>query len=170
MALLENKPRSASARAMEPCSLLLLNRQDFTELLEQNTDLALKLTAGISARLRTRQSSKSAAQATRKSADLNKTRVFISYSRRDKDFFKSLHDAISEAGVNTWVDWENIPLTADWWDEIVRGIKNADAFVISPDSVNSKFASVKFRPLSKTINALYQCCIAKQIMLIFQPH
>jgi len=65
--------------------------------------------------------------------------VFISYSRKDKEFVHQLNDALAAQQRNTWVDWEDIPATADWWKEIASGIEQADAFVfvISPDSVRS---------------------------------
>src|SRR5579883_2361096 len=68
------------------------------------------------------------------------TEVFISYSRKDKAFVQRLHDALKAHDRDTWVDWEGIPLTADWWQEIQRGIEGAQtfAFVLSPDSVASK--------------------------------
>lgn len=68
------------------------------------------------------------------------TEVFISYSRKDTHFVKQLHAALKESNRETWVDWEDIPLTADWWQEIKDGIEAANAFVfvISPDSVISK--------------------------------
>ncbi len=66
--------------------------------------------------------------------------VFISYSRKDKDFVHQLNDALAAQNRNTWVDWEDIPATADWWKEVTAGIEQADAFVfvISPDSVRSQ--------------------------------
>ena len=68
------------------------------------------------------------------------TDVFISYSRKDKEFVQVLHQALSESKYDAWVDWEDIPLTADWWEEIKAGIEAANTFlfVISPDSVASK--------------------------------
>lgn len=68
------------------------------------------------------------------------TDIFISYSRRDKELVKKLHAALCKLNRNIWVDWENIPLTADWWKEIEAGIEAAETFifVISPDSINSK--------------------------------
>ncbi|MBI1279036.1 MAG: TIR domain-containing protein [Anaerolineaceae bacterium] len=68
------------------------------------------------------------------------TDVFISYSRKDKEFVHQLNDALAAQNRNTWVDWEDIPATADWWKEIASGIEEADAFVfvISPDSVRSQ--------------------------------
>lgn len=66
--------------------------------------------------------------------------VFISYSRKDKEFVKTLHVALSANSCETWVDWQDIPLTADWWQEIERGIEAADTFVfvLSADAIASK--------------------------------
>ncbi|MEM7794052.1 MAG: TIR domain-containing protein [Cyanobacteria bacterium P01_C01_bin.118] len=68
------------------------------------------------------------------------TDVFISYSRKDKAFVQVLNQALVNSKYDAWVDWENIPLTADWWEEIKAGIEGADTFifVISPDSIASK--------------------------------
>ena len=65
--------------------------------------------------------------------------VFISYSRKDKDLVRALHDALKDRGRETWVDWEDIPPTAEWLKEIFSAIEAAHtfAFVISPDSVAS---------------------------------
>ncbi|KAM3093608.1 toll/interleukin-1 receptor domain-containing protein, partial [Phormidesmis sp. 146-12] len=67
------------------------------------------------------------------------TDVFLSYSRKDKAFVQTLHDALKAEQREIWVDWQDIPLTADWWQEIERGIEgtNTFVFVISPDSVAS---------------------------------
>ncbi len=66
--------------------------------------------------------------------------VFISYSRRNKDFAVKLNDSLDNNGVNAWVDWEGIPLSSDWMDEITRAIEGADAFlfIITPDSLASE--------------------------------
>lgn len=69
-----------------------------------------------------------------------KANVFVSYSRRNKDFVERLHAALEGTQRQVWVDWENIPLASDWWQEIELGIELADTFifVLSPDSVQSK--------------------------------
>jgi len=66
--------------------------------------------------------------------------VFISYSRKDKPFVQVLHQALAASYYEAWIDWEDIPLTADWWAEIEAGIEAADTFlfVISPDSIVSQ--------------------------------
>src|ERR671933_127347 len=71
--------------------------------------------------------------------------AFISYSRRDKDFVKNLYEAFVKLNRNVWVDWKNIPLTADWRKEISEGILAADnfIFVISPDSIASQECGVE---------------------------
>ncbi|WP_366828537.1 toll/interleukin-1 receptor domain-containing protein [Nostoc sp. NMS2] len=68
------------------------------------------------------------------------TDVFISYSRKDKEFVQKLHASLQQYHQDTWVDWQDIPITADWWFEIEAGIEGANTFVfiISPDSVTSK--------------------------------
>jgi len=44
--------------------------------------------------------------------------VFISYSRRDKEFVARLHEALDSHGKQAWVDWEDIPPSAEWLREI----------------------------------------------------
>ncbi|SDC67039.1 WD40 repeat [Cupriavidus sp. YR651] len=65
--------------------------------------------------------------------------VFISYSRRNTDFVRRLHEGMVAHGRETWVDWEGIPPTADWMNEIHAAIDAAEAvaFVLSPDSIKS---------------------------------
>ncbi|MDL1911870.1 TIR domain-containing protein [Chloroflexi bacterium CFX6] len=66
--------------------------------------------------------------------------VFISYSRRDKAFVRKLNDALDQADIQAWVDWEGIELAADWMETIKSSIQSQDAFifVISPDALKSK--------------------------------
>ena len=68
------------------------------------------------------------------------TKVFISYSRKDNKFTRKLYDGLEAHKMITWVDWEDIPLTADWMEEIREAIESSDAFVfvLSPDSVDSE--------------------------------
>ncbi len=66
--------------------------------------------------------------------------VFISYSRRNLEMAQKLNDDLDSRGIDAWVDWEGIPLSSDWMDEITRAIEGADAFlfIITPDSLASK--------------------------------
>jgi WD40 repeat protein len=68
------------------------------------------------------------------------TKVFISYSRKDDKFTRKLYEGLEAHKMITWVDWEDIPLTADWMEEIRDAIESSDAFVfvLSPDSVESE--------------------------------
>jgi hypothetical protein len=68
------------------------------------------------------------------------TDVFISYSRKDGEFMRLLHKKLQDAQRDVWVDWEDIPATADWWAEIKSAIEAADAFafIISSNSVRSE--------------------------------
>ncbi|MGJ3238789.1 MAG: TIR domain-containing protein [Anaerolineae bacterium] len=65
--------------------------------------------------------------------------IFISYSRRDSEFVRTLHERLSNQEYDVWVDWEDILPTVDWWQAIQGAIEEADvfAFVITPESVQS---------------------------------
>jgi hypothetical protein len=66
--------------------------------------------------------------------------VFISYSRKDSVFVDSLNKALKKADKDVWIDWEDIPYSAKWWDEISEAIQGASTFicVMSPEYFNSK--------------------------------
>ncbi len=65
--------------------------------------------------------------------------VFISYSRKDSEFVQRIHGGLVKRNRDIWIDWEDIPLTSNWWREICEGIEGAETFifVMSPDSVAS---------------------------------
>jgi hypothetical protein len=103
-----------------------------------NVELAYEVFAGAAEA--TAQFSKEILSTSVKLAPAGQSQVFISYSRKDKEFVQKLHASIVNGGVKAWVDWEGIPLSADWWAEIEAAIEGAHAFlyVISPDSIKSE--------------------------------
>ena len=60
--------------------------------------------------------------------------VFISYSRNDSDFVRALHNRLTGEGRDVWVDWEDIPPSADWLADIERAIDASDVFFIHHES------------------------------------
>ena len=52
MALIDNQPRSLSARALEPAEVLILTGDDFRRLLRAYPDMALAVMAGLNDRIR----------------------------------------------------------------------------------------------------------------------
>lgn len=66
-------------------------------------------------------------------------RVFVSYSRRNKNFAERIARDLSDAGLDVWVDWRQIHAGELWQNEIFRGIERCDMLVacLSPDSVES---------------------------------
>ena len=66
--------------------------------------------------------------------------LFISYSRKDIEVARKLTEAFKDQDLDVWIDWEGIAPTVDWWQEIEKGIEEADIFLflISPDSAKSK--------------------------------
>lgn len=65
--------------------------------------------------------------------------VFISYSRRDKEFVQKLFQALHQHNRESWVDWQDIQPSEQWWKAIETGIEGSDTFVaiLSPDYAKS---------------------------------
>lgn len=68
-----------------------------------------------------------------------KTRVFISYSRKDGAFVERLKAALQDRGYEPFVDTQDISGGEKWKKRLEQLILNADAmaFVVTPDSVGS---------------------------------
>ncbi len=54
--------------------------------------------------------------------------VFISYSKKDRDYARRLADRLIERGFDVWID-DRIDYGDDWWRTIVRAIRGAKAFI-----------------------------------------
>lgn len=65
--------------------------------------------------------------------------VFISYARVDAGFVHQLHSRLIAAQREPWVDWDDIPPSAEFMKTIYTAIESADAFVfvLSPVSIAS---------------------------------
>src|SRR3954453_8959849 len=78
--------------------------------------------------------------------------LFISYSRKDRAFVERLHADLEARGKDVWVDWTDIPPTADWLEQITDGIREANSFVfvISPDSLTSQVCARELEYAAET--------------------
>src|SRR5262245_53899992 len=66
--------------------------------------------------------------------------VFISYSRKDKEFVRRLDEELKRRDREAWVDWERIP-PGDTWEKTIYGAIEAThtfIFVLTPDSIASE--------------------------------
>ena len=65
--------------------------------------------------------------------------IFVSYSRADREFVQRVNLSLKETDKDVWIDWEDIPATAEWMAEIFSAIAAADSFVfvLSPESIKS---------------------------------
>lgn len=71
-----------------------------------------------------------------------RTRVFISYSRKDLVFADKIEVALKAHGFEVLIDREEIYAFEDWWRRVEALIGGADTvvFVLSPDAVRSEVA------------------------------
>jgi formylglycine-generating enzyme required for sulfatase activity len=108
---------------------------------------------------------KSSDAAVRESGQEPKTKVFISYSRKDIAFADRLDAALKARGFEPLIDRTDIYAFEEWWKRIEALIVRADTiiFVLSPDAVkpdtvalkevafaaslNKRFAPIVFRPV-----------------------
>jgi len=69
--------------------------------------------------------------------------VFISYSRKDLAFVGPLRTLLENAELSVWVDIEGLYAGEEFWPEVAKAVDAAAAviFVISPDSIASKFCA-----------------------------
>ncbi len=86
--------------------------------------------------------------------------VFISYSRVNKLFADRLTIELEKNNRSVWIDREDIQLTAEWWQEIQRGIETSDNFILimSPASLGSPVCHLEIehaRNLTKRIIPVY---------------
>lgn len=67
--------------------------------------------------------------------------TFICYSRRDIDFVNKLENGLRNAGIDPWIDREDIPVASRWRQEIAVAIQFCHnlLYVISPNSVKSEY-------------------------------
>ena len=66
--------------------------------------------------------------------------VFISYSRKDKEFVRRLDEELKRRNREAWVDWEGIP-PGDIWEKTIYGAIESThtfIFVLTPDSIASE--------------------------------
>jgi hypothetical protein len=82
--------------------------------------------------------------------------IFISYSRANLAFARRLAAELRRHEYHLWIDLEGIRFTADWWEDIKRGIETADSFllIMSPHSLASPVCHLEIeyaRTLSKRI-------------------
>jgi hypothetical protein len=62
--------------------------------------------------------------------------VFISYSKKNRDYAYAFAEFLQANGFNIWIDRVGIEYGVDWWDAIVEGLDTCGAFVVimTPES------------------------------------
>ena len=67
------------------------------------------------------------------------TDIFISYSRIDIAFTRLLHTALKDNGFESWIDWQDIPPSTKWLQEVFTAIEEANSliFILSSASARS---------------------------------
>jgi len=67
--------------------------------------------------------------------------IFISYSKKNKEYAYQLADYLEANGFRIWIDRTEIEYGVDWWDAIVAGLRGCGAFIVvmTPESKDSQW-------------------------------
>ena len=63
--------------------------------------------------------------------------LFISYSRKDIAYARLLHKALKEHDLDTWIDWQDIPPSTEWLNEVYTAIEGANTFIFILSSTSA---------------------------------
>lgn len=68
------------------------------------------------------------------------TKIFISHSSTDNDFARQLAQALTDVGIDVWIDLANIPAGMKWNNAIQQGLKECEAMIVilSPEAMASE--------------------------------
>lgn len=72
--------------------------------------------------------------------------VFISYNQADADFAENLCTHLEQAGIETWMDRDNLKPGQNWSEDIDRGIRTSFAVVVvmSPEARASEYVTYEW--------------------------
>ena len=72
--------------------------------------------------------------------------MMVSYSRKDREFVRTLNQSLEMHQRTTWIDWDDLPPTAPVREEIFAGIADSLAVVIvlTPDWLASDYCRGEF--------------------------
>lgn len=80
-------------------------------------------------------------------AERTATQVYITYSRKDREFAQRLIESLKSSGLSIWIDYEQILPGEEWASKIEQGIEASEIylFILSPDSLKSAVANQELK-------------------------
>jgi nucleoside 2-deoxyribosyltransferase len=56
-------------------------------------------------------------------------KLFVSYSKKDKNWVKTLAKQLEERGFSAWLDERDVPPGTNWEDEVKKAVTESDALI-----------------------------------------
>lgn len=71
--------------------------------------------------------------------------VFVSYSKRNKDYVLKLVEKLLDEGFDVWIDNRRLRSSEDWWRSIVEALRDCSAFIVvmTPESDSSEWVQLE---------------------------
>ena len=85
-----------------------------------------------------------------------KHKVFISYAREDSEIAQRLYDDLKRAGVELWLDRENLLPGQDWDVEISKAINESTFFLALISSKSTNRVGFTQRELKRALDIIYE--------------
>ena len=87
------------------------------------------------------------------------TKLFISHSTKDTEFVRQLAQALTEMGMNVWIDITDIPAGMNWSTAVQKALDECEAMlvVISPEAMDPPTLRMSGNIISMKVNPLFPC-------------
>lgn len=88
--------------------------------------------------------------------------VFVSYSKKDKEYVLKLVDKLLNEGFDVWIDNRRLRSSEDWWVSIVEALRASGAFVVvlTPNSEDSEWVQLEITLATKYKKARFPILLA----------
>ncbi len=139
LALLLDVPRTATIITAEPSRLLEIDREIFNNLLRTHPEIAVELSRLAVRRLLQQEEKRMMEIALLKKRDVPPGRVFVSYTRTDKEFVARLANDLLKQHVDVWLDMYRIEPGRSWARQVGEALDTCQSMlvVLTPASVAS---------------------------------
>jgi CRP-like cAMP-binding protein len=164
IALLLDRPRSATIITSEPTDLFIIDRAIFGQFMRTNAEIVVALSQMVIRRLLVQEEKHLTEIARLKKRDVGPAKVFVSYARADQAFTTRLANNLLKNQIDVWLDLYRIDPGKSWARQIGEALDSCQILllVLSPTSVASENVEDEWNYFldqkKQTVSILYQPC------------
>lgn len=140
LTLLLDTPRNADVVAATPIKVLEVTREEFNGHAQANPELAIEISKLVLARVLHQMDTLLFELAQHRRRAEEQPNFFMSYSRKDEDFVRTLAGDLRRRGFKIWLDIYDIEPGESWSRQIGRALDACEVMllILSPDALDSE--------------------------------